>query len=132
MLRNLSAKSFVRGLVSDSFSLNIVVDFRGRVMLSACLCPKHSGRSLRPLIEQSLELGGKHGDGGWNHRRHVLFAFGNQAIDDGREFLGQLINTDRFVLLEYSVVDFFSDSLSLNPRAVFVRGPYYVDHPCNV
>ena len=79
-----------------------------------------AGRSLGPFVEETLKPGGKHCDFGWNHGRHVLFAFGLEALNDGSEFRGQLLNADRFVLLENSIVDLFPDALRFDLGAVLV------------
>ena len=91
-----------------------------------------AGRSLGPFVEETLKPRGKHGDFGWYHRCHVLFALGLETLNDGSEFRGQLFDADRFVLLENSVVNFMADFLALGLSAVLGSPAHGLQNRVNV
>ena len=89
-------------------------------------------RSLGPFVEEALKLRGKHGDFGWYHRCHVLFALGLETLNDGSEFRSQLFHTDRLVLLENAIVDLVADLLTLGFRTMLRSPAHGAQHRMNV
>ena len=83
-----------------------------------CRVPDATRRSLGPFVEETLKPRGEHGDFGWYHRCHVLFALDLETLNDGSEFRDQLFHADRSVLLENSVVAFLPNSLPFGLGAV--------------
>src|SRR5690349_347851 len=50
-----------------------------------------AGRSLRPFVEEFLELVSENGHGLRRHGDHIFATLLFEALDDGREFLNQLM-----------------------------------------
>src|SRR5262245_38273782 len=113
MALNLSANSGVRGLVSLFTNLNIIITLGTVDVHRLAVSHDPVRRSLGPFVEETLKPRGKHGDFGWNHSCHVLFALGLETLNDGPEFRSQLFHADRLVLLENTIVDLVADLLAL-------------------